>query len=360
MNEPSTATPNRYREVTVAGSPREMGRQIGEAARDEVRGFCEVALDRVNKTIRVSRERAMRIAVACVPFVEAYRPDMLDELRGTAEAADVSFEDLMLLQVRNQLQPDQEAGCTSLSVAAEATADGHAIVAQNWDNDPVLDEFTLVLTRRPTDKPALMTVTQAGLISYLGFNDQGIGACVNTLPAPARDVGVPHYFTLRELHEATSLDEAVHAVRRAQRAIPANIMLATPQGPADLEVTIDDVHVLRNEDAGYITHTNHCLHPDLLPHNDEFPELIESHPRIRRLDALLADRSGPFTLEDAQRMLSDHDDHPRSICRHANDHPQNGFWTTVFSLVMQPSAGCMYVTRGTPCDHPCERYTLEG
>ncbi|MBI2478805.1 MAG: peptidase C45 [Planctomycetia bacterium] len=283
---------------------------------------------------------------------------MLEELRGTAEAAGVTLEDLMLLQVRNQLQPDRDAGCTSLSVAANATADGHAIVAQNWDNDPALDEFTVVLTRRPIDKPALMTVTQAGLISYLGFNDQGIGACVNTLPAPARDIGVPHYFTLREIYEATSLDEAVHAVRRAQRAIPANIMLSTPQGPADLEVTIDDVHVLRDEGAGYLAHTNHCVHPDLQCINDKFPELIESHPRKCRIDALLTDRPGPFTLDDVQRVLSDHDDHPRSICRHANDHPRHGFWETVFSIVMQPSAGRMYVTRGTPCDHPFEPYTL--
>lgn len=360
LNELSTTKPTRYRELTVAGSPREMGQQIGEAAREEVKGFCEVALDRVNKTVPISCERAMKIAAACIPFADTYRPDLLEELRGTAEAAEVALEDLMLLQVRNQLQPDQDAGCTSLSVAADATSDGHAIVAQNWDNDPVLDEFTLVLTRRPTDNPALMTVTQAGLISYLGFNEKGIGACVNTLPAPARDIGVPHYFTLRELHETTSLDGAVHAVRRAHRAIPANIMLATPQGPADLEVTIDDIHVLRDVGAGYLAHTNHCVHPDLLSSNEKFPELIESHPRKCRIDTLLAERSEPFTRQDVQRMLSDHDNYPRSICRHENDHPQHGFWVTVLSIVMQPTAGRMYVTRGTPCAHPFELYKLNG
>ena len=352
--------PTRYPQVEVRGEPFELGRQIGEATREQIRGFVEIAMQRVNLTMPVSTDRAMAVADASFPHVAEYAPHMLDELRGMAQGAGVSERQLMMLQIRNQLTPDADAGCTAFAVAPLACREQHAIVAQNWDNDPVLDEFTLVLTRRPTGKPALMTVTQAGLISYLGFNDRGIGACVNTLPAPARDVGVPHYFTLRELHDATSLDEAVHAVRRAERAIPANIMLATPQGPADLEVTIDDVHVLCDQDTGYLTHTNHCLHPDLLPHNDEFPELIESHPRIHRLNALLADRSEPFTLEDAKRILSDHDNHPRSICRHANDHPQNGFWTTVFSLVMQPSAGCMYVTRGTPCDRPFERYVLEG
>ena len=354
-----TTTPTRYQEVSVAGSPREMGQQIGEAARTQVRGFCEVALERVNKTLPISRERAMEIAVGSIPFVESYRPDLLEELRGTAEAANVTIEDLMLLQARNQLQPEGDAGCTSLSIAADATADGHAIVAQNWDNDPVLDEFTIVLTRRPTDRPASMTATQAGLISYLGFSETGIGACVNTLPAPARDIGVPHYFTLREIYEARSLDEAVDSVRRAHRAIPANIMMATPQGPADLEVTIDDVHVLRAAASSYVAHTNHCVHPDLLCNNEKFPELIESHPRISRLETLLGGQRGPFTIDDVQRVLSDHENHPRSICRHENDHPQHGFWTTVFSLVSQPTLRRMYVTRGTPCDHPFELYLLD-
>lgn len=215
-----------------------------------------------------------------------------------------------------------------------------------------------MLTRRPTDRPATLTATQAGLIAYLGFSETGIGACVNTLPAPARDVGVPHYFTLREIYEARSLAEAVQAVSRAHRAIPANIMLATPDGPADLEVTFDNVHVLRDEETGYMTHTNHCLHPDLLCNNDRFPELIESHPRISRLSELLGKHRGKFTCKDVQRLLADHDNHPRSICRHQNEHPTHGFWATVFSLVIQPTRNRMYVTRGTPCDHPFERYAL--
>lgn len=358
MTNPATR-PSRYREITVSGSPREMGRQIGEAVREKVQGFCEVALSRVHKTVSISHQRAMQIANACIPFAEKYSPQMIEELCGTAEASGVTLDELMLLQVRNQLQPDQEAGCTAISIAADATVDGLAIVAQNWDNDPLLDDFTVVLTRRPTDKPALMTVTQAGLISYLGLNDTGIGACVNTLPAPARDIGVPHYFILREMFETNSLDRAVHAARRAHRAIPVNVMLSTPQGPADLEITIDDIYVLRDEQSGYITHTNHCVHSSLQPVNNRFPELIQSHSRKQRIDALLDVDTAPFTIDDVQRLLSDHDGFPCSICRHANNQPLNGFWKSVFSLVMQPAAGRMYVSRGCPCSHPFEVYQLE-
>ncbi len=353
-----TNRPTRYREIDVSGAPTQLGEQIGEAARDEIRGFAEIALKRVQRTVNVSRERALSIARQCIPFVEAYDSDMLDELRGVSAASGVSLEDLMLLQVRNQLTERPAEGCTAFSVASDGAESGFGTVAQNWDADPALDPFTVVLTRRPIGKPALMTITQAGLISYMGMNNAGIGTCVNTLPAPSRDVGVPHYFTLRGIYEATSLDKAVHAVSRAERAIPANIMMITPQGPADLEVTIDNVHVLRPNDRCVLVHTNHCVHPDLFAINDDFPELIESHPRLARIGNLIANGQPRINIEQMKTALSDHTGHPKSICRHENDHPTNGFWATVFSVIIEPAAGRMHVSRGNPCQSPFEIYEL--
>lgn len=348
----------RYRQIEVRGTPRELGRQLGEAAREEIRGFAAVALERVNRTVPVSRERALTVARGSIPYVERYAPEMIEELRGMADATGLSLEELMLLQVRNQLRPETEAGCTAFSLAASASATGSSIVGQNWDNDPALDPFTIVLIRRPRGKPAIMDVTQAGLIAYIGLNDQGIGVCLNTLPAPSRPLGVPHYFTVRAIYESRTLGEAVAAVRRAERAIPANILLATPQGPADLEVILDEVYLLRDPGTGLVTHTNHCLHPALASINAEFPELLESYPRKERLDALLADRPRPWRIEDLKEALRDHEGYPRSICRHPNDHPITGFLASVFSVIVEADAGRLHLSRGNPCEHPYETYVL--
>src|SRR5437764_15401940 len=94
----------RYREIEVFGSPHQLGQQIGEAARDEVRGFAAVALERVNKTMRVSREKALAVAEQSIPYAADYSPGMMDELVGVAEASGVPLVELMLLQVRNQLR----------------------------------------------------------------------------------------------------------------------------------------------------------------------------------------------------------------------------------------------------------------
>lgn len=350
-------TGHRYPEIEVAGAPRDIGRQIGEAVRDEIRGFCDAAWTDIGRRIRMPRDPAIGIAEASLRFAEAYSPSMVDELRGVAEASGLALEDIALLQVRNQLRPEADAGCTSLAVDG-SSANAGGLVAQNWDNDPALDPFTIVLTRRPIGKPASMNLTQAGLIAYIGFNEAGIGVCLNSLPAPARDVGVPHYFTVRGIYESDSLAGAVESVRRARRAIPANIMLATPQGPADLEVTIDDVHVLQNREAAGIAHTNHCLHPELRDASKDFPELIQSHGRQQRINALLRFSTGQPSVDEVKAALRDHDGYPRSICRHANDDPGTGYWQTVFSVIIEPEKRTMHVSRGTPCQHAYETYRM--
>ncbi|HQX50561.1 MAG TPA: C45 family autoproteolytic acyltransferase/hydrolase [Planctomycetaceae bacterium] len=354
MNKPA-----RYREIKVSGPPRELGRQLGEQARDEIRGFCAVALERVNKTVTISRERAYDIARRSGEFANEFRPDLIQELQGTAEAAGVTLDDLLMLQVRNQYQPEKAEACTSISFSPSAGIRSGPIVAQTWDSDPALDEFTIVLTRQPEGKPAFISCTQAGLISYMGMSEAGIATCINTLPAPSRGVGVPHYFILREMYEATSLDAAVASLERAHRAIPVNIMMSTPQGPADLEATVDTVHVLRpNESASCVTHTNHCVHSDLLPINDDFPELAQSYGRKRRIDELLSSGDRDIDLDRIKTLLSDHENYPRSICRHVSNDPDCGFWETVFAIIIEPDQRRMHITRGTPCDHPFEVYEM--
>jgi isopenicillin-N N-acyltransferase-like protein len=344
----------RYRTIEVSGPPRVLGRQVGEAAGEEIRGFVAAAMECVNRTVRISRAAALEVAAGSVAHSEQYSPELVEEMRGTAEAARVSLEELMLLQVRNQLVGEPEAGCTS--VASVASQGG--LVAQNWDNDPALDPFTIVLARRPRGKPASLTVTQAGLIGYIGLSETGMGVCLNTLPAPSRRLGVPHYFVVRSVIEADSLASAVAAVRRAERAIPANIMMITPQGPADLEVTVDGVEVVGDDGRGWVTHTNHCRHPALRRINASFPELIQSHARQERIEALLGAEAGAPSAARVQQALRDHQGHPRSICRHANDDPPYGFWQTVFSVVIEPEARSMHISRGTPCTHPYETYRL--
>ncbi len=372
----------RFTQLTVTGSPLDMGRQVGEAQREHIRELVELVVSRANKGREkpVSAQQAAQIAAGAVSFVEKYAPHMVDELRGVAEGAGVTMEQVMLLNARNMLGPaDDERdatpfsltptlsrgerateGCTSLMVSASASATGGAIAGQNWDNDPEMDRFSLVLVRRPVGRPANMTWTQAGLIAYIGLNDAGIGVCMNAMNGPSRRNGVPWYFIVRAFYEAKSLVGAASAAERARRGITANAAMVTPQGAADIEVTPDAVRVLKADDSGRLVHTNHCVHPDLTMNNQKFKSRIfgQSFARKSRAEALLVRHGGPVGVDLMKRILSDHEGFPTAICRHPNSDPVSGWQRSVVSLIVEPSARRMHVSRGNPCEAPYQTYEM--
>lgn len=357
------AKPARFREVEVHGRPREMGRQLGEATREEVRTYVDLVVERVNlgRTSRLSSEAALAAAAESIPAAERYLPDAMEELRGIAEGAGVTVEQAMLINVRNQLGASASPeGCTSVLVEPRASAAGMGIVAQNWDNDPATDAFSVVLTRRPTGKPALMTFTRPGEVAYIGLSSAGMGIALNAMPGAQRRAGVPWYFVLRAMYETASLDAAVREIERAERAIPGNAIVMTADGGAAIEIMIDAARMLPPDARGTLVHTNHCVHPDLLSINDRYGTRIygQSFPRKARAERILGSESSPVTREQIQRLLSDHEGYPTSICRHPNENPALGWQRSVVSVILEPAVGRMHLSRGNPCENSYELYEL--
>ena len=362
MNISAPVAVSRFPMIEVAGSHREMGRQIGEATRDLLRELVEVVTDRINVGRAghqsISNRQALEVARGSIAYAAEYAPELMSEVEGMAEGAGLTAEQVMLVNVRNQIPAAIDGACTGVVVEPESAELRTGIAGQNWDNDPAMDRFSVVLIRRPHGAPAHMNFTQPGVIGYMGLNESGLGVIMNTLPAPARGVGVPWYFLVRRMYLHSSLNDVTDEVRRARRAIPANVALLTAEGAADLEVTVDDVHVLRADGGGVLVHTNHCVHPELAHINEKFPELIQSTPRMSRAASLLGKHGDGVRVEHVKSLLSDHLDYPTSICRHENDHPGDGHWTSVVSMIVEPAHGTMHLTRGNPCSNPYEVYSL--
>lgn len=348
--------------IEVRGTPRELGRQQGEALRELLRELVELIVDRVNKgrpdKPMLSYEQCLNVAAESIRPADAYAPGLMEELRGVAEGSGVSLEQIMLVNVRNQVAVALAGACTAIALDSRASLSGSSVVAQNWDNDPAMDRFSVVLIRRPEGLPGNMSFTQPGVIGYMGIGENGIGICGNTLPAPARRHGVPWYFALRRIYEQATLKDAIEHVSKVDLAIPINALLASCEGVADIEATADGVWKLEAEESGVLIHTNHCLHPELACVNNDYPELIQSGTRLERTRSLIRETGLPLSVDDLKTILSDHDGFPRSICRHINDDPETGFWTSVVSMILEPSEGRMHLSRGNPCEAPYDVYSL--
>jgi isopenicillin-N N-acyltransferase-like protein len=294
-----------------------------------------------------------------MPCVERYAPHLAEEVSGVAEGAGLATEQVMLINVRNQLGAAAD-GCTSVVVEGRSTAAGTGVAGQNWDNDPATDPFSVVLTRRPEGKPATLNFTRPGEIGYMGLSSAGIGILMNAMPGRSRRVGVPWYFIVRRIYEQESLAGAIEVARAAKRAIPANAAMVTPDGAADLEVMVEGVRVLGADERGRLVHTNHCVHPDFLAINESHRNGIygQSFERRGRAGQLLDQEQGKVTVDTVKKILSDHEGHPTSICRHPNDDPATGWQRSVVSMIVEPGPGRMHLSRGNPCENTYELYEL--
>ena len=361
----------RFPEFAAAGSGKEIGHAIGEHFRDTIRGLSEVVLERFNRSAArpITPDEANAVAAAAVPYAEAYLPDAVEELRATSRAAGLPFEHLMLINVRSMLSapatPPTE-GCTAIMVGSRASASGIGFAGQNWDNDPAMDPFSAVIVRRPTGKPAFISWCQPGVIAYMGMSNAGFGVCMNALNGPSRRDGVGWYFLVRSIYEQTRLDDVVEKIGSARRAMTGNAALITTDGPADLEITLDTVELLKSGPDGSMAHTNHCVHERLVGYNERFADAIygQSFDRKARAEALLAKAAatsanpGKISVEDVMAILSDRQGHPTSINRYPNDDPATGWQRSVVSMIVEPDAGRMHVSRGNPGDNPYELYEL--
>jgi hypothetical protein len=131
---------------------------------------------------------------------------------------------------------------------------------------------------------------------------------------------------------------------------------------ADAELTPEGFEVLEDGGAGYLTHANHYLCGAHACAANYAVSVPDSFPRQERIRELVAGKFGSLTVDDFQQFLADHSGHPTSICRHPHrgpDHPSvSARGRTVASLIAEPAAGCLHVSRGNPCTEPYVTYEV--
>ncbi|MDY7041296.1 MAG: C45 family peptidase, partial [Chloroflexota bacterium] len=106
-------------QIELHGSYEEMGRQQGRPLK--------------GMTLSPPDPKMLRFAKQCEEVVGQYAPELLDEIRGLAEAAGVDYDALMTMILTVPFDPAEVPGCSVLAVLPERTADGRPIVGRNYD-----------------------------------------------------------------------------------------------------------------------------------------------------------------------------------------------------------------------------------
>ena len=88
------------------------------------------------------------------------------------------------------------------------------------------------------------------------------------------------------------------------------------------------------------------------------PLLPDSRKRFLRIHELIRADFGSITVNRMKAHLSDHSDHPTSICRHPQT-AASGSMKTVASMIAEPAFRRMHVALGTPCNSRYVTYSMD-
>lgn len=362
--------------VTSHGSPRDVGRAHGAAFASLVRASVDSCHQRIERVLKLPLADAQRFAARQGEQLAALDANLVAEMRGIAEGADVDPLGIVLLHVRTALSRMVEAGqqprrdgqpplapeptapasleCTTLAVGPGRTSEGRVLAAQNWDMHPSYAPRAVVIRQRVDGEPGLMFIAEAGVLFSHGMNTSGVVILGNALygtAAQAPDNGVPVQFTRRLAMRASSATAAADVIRSHQRAHAVNHLVADAQATmVDLEAMPNQVYdVWPSQDV--LVHTNHPLsetaradvgataasdRPDSVARHAQATSLLTQHPE-------------PIGINTIQAILSDHATAPSPICRHPAPDAQPHQTSTVASTVFDLTNGQMVVTAGPPC-----------
>ena len=366
--------------VRISGTSRECGVSLGNTIRNRIEHSLRT-YQRTFELCDMSWAAATDKASGCREIVEQYCPHLLAELEGLADGSGIDEESLFTLNCRTEILPSnflaramakdttdnhsvnstnkqqsrnsnnlQANECTSFAFTTEQSS---VWLAQNWDWVGMQRNALAVVESRQPDRPAHITVTEAGMLAKIGINDKGLGITLNILRShdDGHQPGMPVHFLLQALLDCSSVQEACDFASSLPFASSSNVMIAQSAGSdrdaeiASIELSPEGCRILRSTD-GTLCHTNHFLHPELTAKDAGLEGNGSTIRRLERAQTGIAELSG---MNDIKNLLSDTSDGAESICRFPDSLlPEIAQIETVVGVAMDLADKTLWVTGAQP------------
>ncbi|MEZ4317061.1 MAG: C45 family autoproteolytic acyltransferase/hydrolase [Myxococcota bacterium] len=251
------------------------------------------------------------------------RPDDQLEILGTADAVVEPYWLMGPLYTRKvyyhaihdlgqALVDSPLLACTGFAAGGEATADGHWLLARNFDFEGgvAFDRDKIVRVHRPDDGIPYLSIGFTGMVGAVsGVNAEGIAIAINASGSsdPPRP-GTPMTLIVREILEhAHDLDEARAILEARTGFVSENVLVVDAEAGegALFEVTPRQVAVVPVD--GWLAVSNHFRSPAFA--NDSTNryrmETSTTVPRLLRAEELVRRSAGSLDLRAAADILRD-------------------------------------------------------
>jgi isopenicillin-N N-acyltransferase like protein len=359
--------------VQARGTHRELGRAVGEAAREQVLASVEffradfAAMTRG----RLTFEEAERQAPAYADAARRWLPQYVEELEGLAEGSGVPFSRLLVLNCGEEFTADELTApapahgphsgdhCTAVAVVSN----GRHIVGHNMDWYVIDAVNNVLFDLTGPDGTRVMGLAGAPYLLMLGMNSHGVASVSNSVHSNDNRIGVPNVFVRRSTLDARTLEEARQDGLLSDRARGTNHFLADLGGRLwDVETSATAYDFRDHTAAGYMAHSNHYAAAGMQPYEGYGGG--ESEVRLATAERLLAEglaaREDPVDL--VARVLRVHEpSRADCICGHPDPGaPPADQGMTVGSLICDLDERRMYACAGPPCENEYQVFEMGG
>ncbi len=352
------ASVGRGKVLYLKGSPYEQGKQLGRGAADLIHENVRRA-SRLRDEVAAGRDQADYHAITRKneAWVSRTYPELLDELSGIAEGANVDYQELLSLNLNGHIAYVYSTmlACTQVLATGPATIDGKTYVGKTRDlsRGPLLQ---VLLHREYDDGRYLNEIQTAGRMTIPdGVNEWGLSLSCSGQWSPRVTVDLARadqaWLTLNLqpiLREARTTDEAIRMIEEQPRASGMHVLVTDGSRAVAAEVTDTVVRTFEAAD-GLLVRTNHYFASDLRSMAPTYEENHSSFDRHERATKMLRQRHGFIGMHDVLSVLSDHSPDPAldSICRHGDGDLES---RTCAATIACPEDRTLWATLGNPCE----------
>jgi hypothetical protein len=248
--------------LTVAGTPEEMGQQIGALTGQPLKRLVKFPQEMLHHFgLGIMVTPVMKVSNSMWP---QFPPDYRRELDALVKQAGLNHDEAVLGNTVFDIL--KIAGCSTFIVEPSRSATGGPLFGRNLDYPTLgfLHRYSLVTVYRPKGKHAFVSIGFPGLIGCIsGMNDAGLAVATlevySSKDGSARldSRGTPYALCFRRiLEECTTVAEAEQVLRSMNRTTMNNLTVCDTKGGAVFEVTAKNV-VVRGPVAGICACTNH-------------------------------------------------------------------------------------------------------
>ena len=251
--------------VDLPAPPRERGEAHGEQLRVAIHDAVGRWKDSIGSTEGVAPDVWIADFLAgtdFLPAIERHAPSLLEEVRGLADGAELSFTDALAFQLVDEQwcwttrRRAEHEHCSTLGIAGPPT-----VVAQNLDLPEWWEGLQTVL-RIPAwrDEPGCVIVTAAGFTVMNGMNDAGVAIGVNALPdVPSCVDGLPVAFVIRRALVERMASDAAAFIASVAHASGQNYVVGDATGVVTGIEADADGTTAYDPSEGCVLHTNHAV-----------------------------------------------------------------------------------------------------